>query len=389
MNATSFRAPLLCGFALLLSSLAVPAQDPTPATGIPECAEMHKTASGLEWGVLQKGTETGNPGKDDQVEVRYTGWLTDGTKFDSSRDRKQTATFGVGGVIKGWTEGLQLMTPGARYKLVIPGDLAYGPQGRPPKIPANATLVFDVELVRVIQMPKFRPANADKQNTLESGVKWEVLTVGTGKQCTNDAGVAFRYAIWDANGTLLACTERDGGRHWGGAVKSLDPEFLRELAPRCKVGDVLRVEAPEAAFPRARRATVWELELLSLNDVPVFRPCDPAKIVKTQTGLQYEVIAQGEGDSPKATDTVVAHYTGWLTDGTVFDSSHARGEPTEFPLNRVIKGWTEGLQLMQKGGKYLFTVPPELGYGAEAQGSIPANSTLVFLVELVDIKKRQ
>ena len=89
----------------------------------------------------------------DTVEVHYTGWLTDGTKFDSSRDRGQTTKFGVNQVISGWTEGLKLMTPGMRCKFIIPGDLAYGAQGRPPKIPANATLVFDVELVDVISMP--------------------------------------------------------------------------------------------------------------------------------------------------------------------------------------------------------------------------------------------
>ena len=151
MNATSFRAPLLCGFALLLSSLAVPAQDPTPATGIPECAEMHKTASGLEWGVLQKGAETGNPGKDDQVEVHYTGWLTDGSKFDSSLDRGVPFQFvlGRGQVIKGWDQGVDGMLVGGKRKLTVPPELGYGSRGFPGAIPPNSTLVFEVELLGV------------------------------------------------------------------------------------------------------------------------------------------------------------------------------------------------------------------------------------------------
>ena len=134
----------------------LPPAPPAPQAqdGIPECKEMQKTASGLEYGVLQKGRDEKGPVAEDTVEVHYTGWLTDGTKFDSSRDRGQTATFPLTGVIKGWTEGLQLMAPGSRYKFVIPGDLGYGAAGSPPKIPANATLVFDVELVRVVRMPK-------------------------------------------------------------------------------------------------------------------------------------------------------------------------------------------------------------------------------------------
>ena len=109
---------------------------------------------------------------------------------------------------------------------------------------------------------------------------------------------------------------------------------------------------------------------------------------KTATGLAYKVIKAGEGDMPKATDTVTVHYTGYLTDGSKFDSSVDRGQPASFPLNGVIKGWTEGLQLMKIGAKYRFKIPPELGYGASgAGGSIPPNATLIFDVELIAIRK--
>jgi FKBP-type peptidyl-prolyl cis-trans isomerase FklB len=108
-------------------------------------------------------------------------------------------------------------------------------------------------------------------------------------------------------------------------------------------------------------------------------------VTTTATGVQYEVITQGKGAKPKASDTVKVHYQGTLTDGSVFDSSIQRGEPASFRLDQVIPGWTEALQLMPVGSKYRLTLPPELAYGEQGAGPIPANAVLVFEVELLDI----
>ena len=107
----------------------------------------------------------------------------------------------------------------------------------------------------------------------------------------------------------------------------------------------------------------------------------------TESGLKYEIIKMGDGEKPETTDKVTVHYHGTLVDGTVFDSSVDRDQTITFGLNQVIKGWTEGLQLMPIGSKFKFTIPPELGYGEREMGAIPANSTLIFEVELFDIKK--
>jgi len=109
-------------------------------------------------------------------------------------------------------------------------------------------------------------------------------------------------------------------------------------------------------------------------------------IKTTADGLQYQVIAEGNGNPPKETDMVEVNYRGTLINGTEFDSSYKRGKPAKFPVNRVIKGWTEGLQLMKPGAKYKFYIPPELAYGERGAGSeIPPESTLVFDVELLGV----
>ena len=206
----------------------------------------------------------------DKVKVHYTGWTTDGKRFDSSVARGKPAEFPLNRVIKGWTEGLQLMVVGEKTRFWIPQDLAY--QGRPG--PPKGMLVFDVELLSFTPAPKPLPAPAD-------------------------------------------------------------------------------VAAP------------------------------PADAKKTASGLAYKVLKPGTGKvHPGAESRVRVHYTGWTTDGKMFDSSVVRGQPAEFPLNRVIQGWTEGVQLMAVGEKTRFWIPQDLAYQGRPG---PPKGMLVFDVELLKI----
>ena len=109
-------------------------------------------------------------------------------------------------------------------------------------------------------------------------------------------------------------------------------------------------------------------------------------VKKTASGLLYKIEKAGEGESPKATDTVKVHYKGTLPDGTVFDSSYDHGEPIEFQLNQLIPAWVEAIPMLKKGGKMEIVLPPQLGYGDRPAGKIPANSTLKFEIELLDFK---
>ena len=111
------------------------------------------------------------------------------------------------------------------------------------------------------------------------------------------------------------------------------------------------------------------------------------EVITTNSGLQYEVLVSGDGASPDPTDLVTVHYTGTMTDGTVFDSSVQRGQPAEFPANRLIAGWVEALQLMQVGDKWMLYIPSELAYGDRgAGGVIGPGATLVFEIELLDVR---
>jgi len=237
---------------------------------------MVTTDSGLKYEDIQVGTGE-SPQKGDKVTV--TGWLEDGTKFDSSVDRGVPFNFtiGMGQVIRGWDEGVMTMQIGGKRKLTIPPELGYGPRGAGGVIPPNATLIFDVELL-------------------------EVSTP----------------VVFD------------------------DPDF----------------------------------DLPGREDV-------------TESGLRMIVHKEGTGEVPTPGQTIQAHYTGLLEDGSKFDSSHDRGQPFEFPVGqgRVIRGWDEAFQLMKVGEKRTLIIPPELGYGERgAGGVIPPNATLVFEVELLGIK---
>ncbi len=270
--------PTAAGLALALSTPAraetVMPETPSDVQAPP--ADAAKTASGLASKVLQAGKGEHKPAAADTVTVHYSGWTTDGKLFDSSVKRGQPTSFPLNGVIKGWTEGLQLMVEGEKRRFWIPANLAYGENpggGRP-----GGLLVFDVELISIKQAPK-PPATPE------------------------DVAAA------------------------------------------------------------------------------------PASAEKTASGIASRVLTKGSGTAhPKASDQVKVHYSGWTTDGKMFDSSVMRGESIVFPLNQVIPGWTEGVQLMVEGEKRRLWIPGKLAYGDTAPPGAPSG-TLVFDVELLEIVK--
>ncbi|MFM7109324.1 MAG: FKBP-type peptidyl-prolyl cis-trans isomerase [Planctomycetaceae bacterium] len=141
------------------------------------------------------------------------------------------------------------------------------------------------------------------------------------------------------------------------------------------IPETIVAQAPQIPFPKLP-AGAGEMD----KDAPKI-------LAATPSGLQYRVLRKGAGEAPKATSTVKVNYHGWLDDGKVFDSSYARREPIEFPLNGVIPGWTEGMQLVAPGGMIELSIPGKLGYGDRGvPGTIPPGATLHFLVELLEVR---
>jgi len=353
--------------------------------------DVRTTSSGLQYRVLEEGGGGASPQLGDRVTVHYTGTLTDGTVFDSSRTRGRPATFTLGRVIPGWNEGLALMTRGARYELTIPPELGYGEQGAPPKIPGGATLVFDVELLDFESgehpIP-FTEAEPEATTQTESGLSYQILREGEGDQAEPGDVVEMAFAIYRPDGTLLDSSATGSGPIQG-PFDQFRFDVLREAPTYMNPGCLARFDVPpEMGFGEP---TVWFLELQRIVEplpVPEFELPPDDELETTASGLRYTVIEEGEGPHPGASSTVEVHYAGWLKrNGELFDSSYGRAEPATFPLDRVIPGWTEGLQMMRPGGTWLFVIPSELAYGE--RGSPPTigpDEDLVFHVELLEVE---
>jgi len=383
---------------LLAALLALPAlaQAPDNAPKMPADTEIVSLPSGLKYSVLRKGDSATKAMKGDMVRMHYTGWLTDGTVFDSSVTRGQPFVFelGRGEVIKGWDEGVALMNKGDKLKLTIPADLGYGARATG-KIPANATLVFEVELLDIVW--RFAQVNPSTKKTTPSGVGYEVLSEGKGVTPKPGDLVRFHFAVWRSSGEMLSCDDRESrGRPRPkpgatGTVGEMPAMGLSEALQLCPLDGSVRIELPaSASFQRLPPNTkpestiVWEVRLLEIVTVPSFSMPEPSKLVTLPSGLAYEVVKPGTGKRPAASDMVTVHYVGWLTNGNRFDTSYSTGQPASFSLGGVIKGWTEGVQLMQEGAIYKFVIPPGLAYGEAGAGAdIPPNSTLVFQIELI------
>lgn len=364
----------------------------------------HKTESGLEYQILKEGKGGENPALGDKVKFHYKFWLANGTLMESSHSIGKPLVIPRGAMpIVGLKEGLGLMTVGAVFKFYVPSKLGFGKRGWPGKIPADTDLVYEVELLAIEKgepLPEWRDLDPDKCKTSESGLKSQMIYVGKGETPGPKQLVQVSFAVWNAEKRLIICTQL--ARRWlGGRAGKLQlapkPEkFLAEAMAMMKEGSIWRfVVPPELCWGAnalgpdlpANSVTFWELRLDRIITPPAFTKPHDDVLTKTKSGLMYQVVREGEGKQPKASDSVRVFYSGWLETGELFDSAYERGVAASFAVGRVIKGWQEGLQLMKEGAVYRFVIPAELAYGANPPpgGKIPPNATLIFLVELLEV----
>ncbi|MFN4972747.1 MAG: FKBP-type peptidyl-prolyl cis-trans isomerase [Bacteroidota bacterium] len=387
----------------MLVALGVCAQKNKPTTASNPKIKLnveYTTASGLKYKIIQQGKgPKAEPGS--KVSVHYTGTLTDGKKFDSSKDRNQPFSFklGMGQVIKGWDEGIALLHVGDKAILTIPAELGYGAQGTG-GIPPNSTLIFEVELLEVSQGVKPFDVKGKPIQTTQSGLQYVVVNKATGgKKAQSGTVVSVHYTGYLADGKIfdssvdrgepiklkLGASQVIKGWEEGVALMSVGDKYRLIIPANLAYGD----RGAGGVIPPNATIT-FDIELLDVKEAA--KPFEVAgkDTQSTASGLQYIVVSKSNsGIKAENGKKVKVHYTGYLLNGSSFDSSVERGDPLAFELGtgKVIRGWEEGIALMHVGDKFRLIIPSDLGYGERgAGGVIPPNATLIFDCELVAVE---
>ena len=375
------------------------AELPTAEPIVVEGAET--TESGLQY-VEKVAGDGASPQEGDIVTMHFIGTLADGTVFGDTytTDQPVVIVYGRDQLLPGWEEGVGLMKAGGEAQIIIPPELGFGeePVGA---IPPNSQLVLDIELLSVESPPKPEAVDEDDLETTDSGLMYYDLAEGDGDTPEDGGNVTANFTIWvreeDGDRFVVSSADNEPISFTIGALDVVFPGWdegvssMKEGGKRQLIIPSDLALGPQGGGDIPPDATlVMEVELLEVVEPPEpieMEEVDPDDYIETESGLMYYDVVEGDGASPEEGQTVIVHYTGWLEDGTQFDSSVERGQPFTFPIGTgsVIAGWDEGVATMKIGGKRQLRIPSDLAYGDGGSGSIPPGSTLIFDVELIDI----
>jgi peptidylprolyl isomerase len=345
-----------------------------------------KTASGLEYTITTKGNGK-KASIGDKVTVHYTGKLTNDTVFDSSVGRGQPFTFklGAGQVIKGWDEAFQLLQVGDKATIKFGPELGYGDRAMG-KIPPNSTLIFDVEMIDVIEGIKPWDGKGKDTITTASGLKYIMFQKNpSGEQAVAGTKVSVHYSGFFRDGKMFDSSIERGKPldnlkvGAGQVIKGWDEglSYLRK-GEKAKIIIPYQLAYGEQGRPPmipGKSDLIFDVEMVDVQKIvpPALFDITGKEMKKTASGLMYyEVNLSSNPVKAEAGKTVKVHYSGYLADGKMFDSSVERGQPIEFPLGagHVIPGWEEGIALMHVGDKLRLIIPYYLAYGEEGRSPI-------------------
>jgi peptidylprolyl isomerase len=359
------------------------------------------TDSGLQFLELEAG-EGATPNVGDIITIHYIISLPDGTQLANSymEGPAPSAIWGNNQLLPGWEEAIGMMNVGSKARVALPPELAFGEDGGG-VVPANTTLLIEMELLATEPAPvPATVADADLTTT-ESGLSYYDITVGSGEEAVPPSGVSTLFTVWvrtESGYDYITRSDTDAPVNFVlGRGDSVFPGWDEGVAGMNVGGKRLLVIPPELALgaqgsgavpPNA--TLVMEVELTDVREPRLPTEVDEDDYTTTESGLKYYDLTPGTGATPEVGQLVMVHYTGWLEDGTEFDSSLTHGQPFSFTLGQgnVIPGWDEGVASMQVGGVRQLVIPADLGYGDMGAGAlIPPGATLIFEVELLDIQQ--
>lgn len=363
--------------------------------------DLLTTKSGLRYKIIKKGN--GKFAKvGDRVWVHYFGKLSNDSIFESTQMTGEKSFYlGYGQLIKAWEEGLKLVSEEGIIQLIVPPHLGYGTTTSYKGIKPNKTLIFEIALLQIDDKKPITPYETKgiKAKKTKEGITYYPLKIGTGKKAKIGDNAYIHYTGYLADSSIFDSSLKNleavrvtvGGTHifkgWSIALQQMNKgskfRFIipHHLAYAEKGYKNIIPPNSDLTMDIEMQKIVPEIEVKKWN-------AKQRDTLKTKSGLKYIIFEKGKGSTIKDSCVVELHYSGYFTNGKLFDSSVKRQTPIKIPIgiSAIIEGWDEAIKLMRKGAEYQFFIPSKLAYGKEGiPNQVPPNADLIFDIQIIDV----